>query len=91
MYSWLQGKLEPLKTEFIGTLTTSLQTRNQPTHPQMRLLRPRMLDASVTEDELIDAGGFERLSLSGTSQRLWIKLKTGYTPPLINASCLSLR
>jgi hypothetical protein len=56
----------------------------------MRLLRPRMLGASATEDELIDAGGFEKLSLSGTSQRLWIKSKTGYTPPPSNASCLSL-
>jgi hypothetical protein len=59
--------------------------------PQTRLLRLRMPGASTTEDELINAGGFEKLSLSRTSQRPSIKLKTEYTPPLSNASCLSLR
>jgi hypothetical protein len=83
------GELEPQRTDLISTWKTSQKMRNQPMHPRMRLPKPRMLGATATGNEQIDASGFEKLSPSGTSMRLWIKSPIGYTPPLSNASCLS--
>jgi hypothetical protein len=45
----------------------------------------------ATESRTNDTDISERLSLSGTSTRLWIKLPTDSTPLLSNASCLSPR
>jgi hypothetical protein len=44
--------------------------RSQPTHPQTRLLKPRIPSATATRKKQINDGGFGKLYPSATSTRL---------------------
>jgi hypothetical protein len=56
--------------------------------PPTRLPKTRTLGVTATGSELIDVDVSGKLSPSGTSMRLWIKLPTGCTLPLGNVLCL---